>query len=66
VDPNAPFEALRDNLRPTITATEFAADLAAAEDQDHEDYLAYGLADADIERLAADFRTWAAELRADN
>jgi hypothetical protein len=43
---------------------EFAADLAAAGDQDPEDYHAYGLTDADITRLAADFTTWAAHLRA--
>jgi hypothetical protein len=56
------FAALRDNLRPVITAAEFAADLAAAGDQDPEDYHAYGLTDADIIRLAADFTTWAAQL----
>jgi hypothetical protein len=58
------FTALRDNLRPTITIGEFAADLAAAGQQDTEDYHAYGLTDADITRLAADFTRWAAELRA--
>jgi hypothetical protein len=57
---------LRDNLRPIITAGEFAADLAAAGDQDPEDYHAYGLAGADITRLAADFTRWAAELRTPN
>jgi predicted nucleotidyltransferase component of viral defense system len=57
------FTALRDNLRPTITIGEFAADLAAAGQQDTEDYHAYGLTDADITRLAADFTRWAAELR---
>ncbi|HET8681071.1 MAG TPA: nucleotidyl transferase AbiEii/AbiGii toxin family protein [Micromonosporaceae bacterium] len=57
------FTALRDNLRPIITVEEFAADLAAAGNQDPEDYHAYGLTDADITRLAADFTRWAAELR---
>ena len=36
------FTALRDNLRPTITTEQFAADLAAADEQDPEDYHAYG------------------------
>lgn len=62
--PQRLFAALRDNLRPVITAGEFAADLAAAGDQDPEDYHAYGLTDADITRLAADFTQWAAQLRA--
>ena len=53
--PQSLFAALRDNLRPVITVAEFAADLAAAGDQDPEDYHAYGLTDADITRLAADF-----------
>jgi predicted nucleotidyltransferase component of viral defense system len=57
------FAALRDNLRPVITTGEFAADLAAAGDQDPEDYHAYGLSDADVTRLAAAFTTWASELR---
>jgi hypothetical protein len=58
------FAALRDNLRPVVTVDEFAADLAAAGDQDPEDYHAYGLSDADISRLVAAFTTWAAQLRA--
>jgi predicted nucleotidyltransferase component of viral defense system len=58
------FTALRDNLRPVVTAEEFAADLAAAGEQDPEDYHAYGLTDTDIARLTADFTRWAAELRA--
>ena len=57
------FAALRDNLRPVLTADEFAADLAAAGQQDPEDYHAYGLTDADIGRLAADFTRWADDLR---
>lgn len=57
------FTALRDNLRPTITAEEFAADLAAAGEQDPEDYLAYGLTEADILHVTTDFTSWAAELR---
>jgi hypothetical protein len=57
------FTALRDNLRPVLTADEFAADLAAASQQDPEDYHAYGLTDTDITRLAADFSRWANELR---
>lgn len=57
------FTVLRDNLRPTITVDEFAADLAAAGEQDSEDYYAYGLTDADITRLTEDFIRWAAELR---
>jgi predicted nucleotidyltransferase component of viral defense system len=61
--PTRLFTALRDNLRPVITIEEFAADLAAAGDQDPEDYHAYGLSDADITRLAADFTRWAAQLR---
>jgi predicted nucleotidyltransferase component of viral defense system len=60
------FTALRDNLRPTITTEQFAADLAAADEQDPEDYHAYGLTDTDIARLAADFIKWAAELRTQN
>jgi predicted nucleotidyltransferase component of viral defense system len=57
------FTVLRDNLRPTITVDEFAADLAAAGEQDSEDYYAYGLTDGDITRLTEDFVRWAAELR---
>jgi hypothetical protein len=57
------FTALHDNLRPTLTEDEFAADLAAAGDRDPEDYRAYGLTDEDIARLTADFTKWAAELR---
>jgi predicted nucleotidyltransferase component of viral defense system len=60
--PGRLFTALRDNLRPVITVEEFAADLAAAGEQDAEDYHAYGLSDADITRLATDFTRWAAEL----
>jgi hypothetical protein len=45
---------------------EFAADLAAAGDQDPEDYYAYGLSDADIARLAAAFTAWAADLSSDS
>jgi hypothetical protein len=61
--PTRLFTALRDNLRPIITVDEFASDLAAAGEQDPEDYHAYGLTDADIARLAIDFTRWAAELR---
>lgn len=57
------FRTLHDSLRPTITVGEFAADLAAAGEQDPEDYYAYGLTDADITRLATDFDRWAAELQ---
>jgi predicted nucleotidyltransferase component of viral defense system len=57
------FTELRDNLRPVITVEEFAADLAAAGEQDPEDYHAYGVSDAGIARLAADFTRWAGELR---
>lgn len=57
------FIDLRDKLRPTITVDEFAADLAAAGNQDPEDYYAYGLTDDDTTRLTADFTRWAAELR---
>jgi hypothetical protein len=64
--PASLFAALRDHLRPTITAAEFAADLAAAGEQDPEDYSAYGLTDADIARLAAAFTAWATELRTSN
>jgi hypothetical protein len=64
--PPSLFAALRDHLRPTITVAEFAADLAAAGEQDPEDYYAYGLTDADIARLAAAFTAWATELRTSN
>lgn len=62
--PTRLFAALRDNLRPTITVKEFAADLAAAGEPDPEDYYAYGLSDAEIAHLADAFTGWAADLRA--
>lgn len=57
------FQALRDQLRPTITVEEFADDLAAAADQDPEDYAAYNLAPTDIARISRDFLAWAQQLR---
>lgn len=56
------FRALRDQLRPTITIDEFAADLAAAADQDPEDYAAYGVTPDEILQLGQDFTTWAQRL----
>ena len=64
--PETLFTSLRDHLRPTITVEEFATDLAAAAEQDPEDYHAYGLDLADIEGLAEAFARWAQELRDSN
>lgn len=62
--PHSLFAALHDKLRPTITVDEFAADLAAAADQDPDDYGIYGLTPNDILRLGHDFTAWANQLRA--
>ena len=62
--PHSLFAALHDKLRPTITVDEFAADLAAAADQDPDDYGIYGLSPNDILRLGHDFTAWANQLRA--
>jgi hypothetical protein len=64
--PASLYAALRDHLRPTLTVEQFAADLAAAGDQDPEDYTAYGLDAKDIARLAAAFNEWAKQLRDDH
>ena len=58
------YSALHDHLRSTLTADQFAADLAAAGDQDLHDYAAYGLDRQDVERLAASFTGWVEQLRA--
>lgn len=60
--PTSLYTALRDQLRPTLTVEQFAADLAAAGDQDPEDYTAYGLDAEDIAHLATAFNGWAEEL----
>lgn len=57
------FHALHDQLRPTITIDEFADDLAAAGNEDPEEYAAYGLNAGDITRIVADFNGWARQLR---
>jgi hypothetical protein len=63
--PGTLFAALRDQLRPTLTVEEFAADLAAAGDQDPEDYASYGLEQYDVTQLAEQFTEWAHQLRAE-
>jgi predicted nucleotidyltransferase component of viral defense system len=62
--PTTLFQVLHDQLRPTITVDEFAADLTAAGDEDPEEYAAYGLTPSDVARLARDFAAWAQQLRA--
>jgi len=57
------FQALHDQLRPTITVDEFATDLAAASDQDPEDHAAHGLGPADIVRISQHFTAWEQQLR---
>lgn len=60
------YMALHDQLRPTLTVEQFAADLAAAGEQDPEDYAVYGLNAEDIAHLAATFHGWADQLRDDS
>jgi hypothetical protein len=57
------FNAVHNQLRPWLTLEEFAADLAAAGDQDPDDYAAYGLDSDAIAALSAAFVSWAAQLR---
>ena len=61
--PASLYAALHDQLRPTVTVEQFAADLAAAGEQDPEDYTAYGLDADEIDLLAAAFNQWAEQLR---